>query len=148
MAQRQKKVFSLSVPKNRRRVCLFEPAHFLYNAGYVRVVLLLRIPPLLYRAALLYYCCCLASKLSFAKMFEVISKYQPDPELRWKQCVRVKRGIADTSKPNGIFMKYLGMYKDQIYFLGALEILKNRKKLNFIHMYSGKISVQDCLRLS
>lgn len=60
----------------------------------------------------------------------------------------MKRGIADTSKPCGILLNYLGMYKDQIYFLGALEILKNRKRLNFIHMYSGKISVEDCLRLS
>lgn len=60
------------------------------------------IPPLLYRAALLYYCCCLASKYSFAKIYEIMSKYQPDPELRWRECVRVKRGIADTSKPCGI----------------------------------------------
>lgn len=43
---------------------------------------------------------------------------------------------------------YLGMYKDQIYFLGAVEILKNRKKLNFTNLHCGKISVEDCLKLT
>lgn len=77
-------------------------------------------PPMLYRAALLYYSCYLASKSSFAEVFKAIAKYQPDPELRWRECVRVKRGIADTSKPNGTFPLNLGMYKDQIYFMGAV----------------------------
>lgn len=58
-------------------------------------------PPLLYRAALLYYCSYLASKFSFAEIFRATAKYQPDPEIRWKECVRVKRGIADTAKANG-----------------------------------------------
>lgn len=40
------------------------------------------------------------------------------------------------------------MYKDQIYFIGAVEILKNRKKLNMINLHSGKITVEDCLRLT
>ncbi len=39
------------------------------------------------------------------------------------------------------------MYKDQIYFLGAVEILRNRRKLNMYHLHSGKITVEDCLRL-
>ena len=59
------------------------------------------IPPLLYKAALLYYCCCLAVKFSFSKIYEIMAKFQPDPETRWKECVRVKRGLADTSKPSG-----------------------------------------------
>lgn len=37
-------------------------------------------------------------------------------EFSWKFCLRVKRGIVDTSEKNG-------MYKDQIYFIGAIEIL-------------------------
>lgn len=32
--------------------------------------------------------------------------------------------------------------------MGALEILKNRKRLNLVHLHSGKITVEDCLRLS
>ena len=121
-------------------------------------------PPLMYRAALLYYCSYLASKCSFAEIFKAISRYQPDPEirwkecdwssdvcssdLRWKECVRVKRGIADTSTSNGIFSYYLGMYKDQIYFIGAVDILRNRKKINMYQLHSGKITVEDCIRLS
>jgi hypothetical protein len=60
----------------------------------------------------------------------------------------VKRGIADTSSPNGNNNENIGMYKDQIYFIGAVEILQNRKKLNMYHMHSGKISVEDCMKLS
>jgi hypothetical protein len=105
-------------------------------------------PPLMYRAALLYYCSYLASKCSFAEIFKAISRYQPDPEIRWKECVRVKRGIADTSTSNGIVSYYLGMYKDQIYFIGAVDILRNRKKINMYQLHSGKITVEDCIRLS
>jgi hypothetical protein len=36
-------------------------------------------------------------------MYEELAKYEPNSELRWRQCVRVKRGIADTAKPNGIY---------------------------------------------
>ena len=32
--------------------------------------------------------------------------------------------------------------------MGALEILKNRQRLNMVHLHSGKITVEDCLRLS
>ena len=42
----------------------------------------------------------------------------------------------------------VGMYKDQIYLMGALEILRNRRRLNLVHLHSGKITVEDCLRLS
>lgn len=55
--------------------------------------------------------------------------------------MRVKRGVADTSKPGG-------MYKDQIYFMGAINVLKNRHKINFTELHCGKINVDDCMRLS
>ena len=42
----------------------------------------------------------------------------------------------------------LGMYKDQIYFMGAINVLRNRHKLNFRELHCGKINVEDCLRLS
>ncbi len=60
----------------------------------------------------------------------------------------MKRGIADTSKAQGNLLYNEGMYKDQIYFSGAVEILKNRKKLNFINLHCGKITVEDCLKLT
>jgi hypothetical protein len=46
----------------------------------------------------MYYCCLLASKYSFSKMFEKLEEFEPNADIRWRQCVRVKRGIADTSK--------------------------------------------------
>jgi len=98
-------------------------------------------PPLLYRPALLYLGCYLAAQVSFCELFRLLEKHQPDPELRWKECVRVKRGVADTAKPGG-------MYKDQIYFMGAISVLKNRHKLNFTELHCGKINVEDCLKLS
>ena len=58
--------------------------------------------------------------LSFEELFQDLGKYIKDPYrryesrlsdiiiyLRWKECVRVKRGIADTSQEGG-------MYKDQV----------------------------------
>jgi hypothetical protein len=79
--------------------------------------------------------------MSFANLFQDLAKYQKDPEMRWRECVRVKRGIADTSSAQG-------MYKDQIYLRGAIRILKYRKALNFIDFHCGKLTVKDCLRLS
>ena len=61
--------------------------------------------------------------------------------------MRVKRGIADTTKPGGIFSHYIGMYKDQIYFMGAINILRNRHKINFHELHCGKISVEDYFKL-
>lgn len=77
-----------------------------------------------------------------------MEKHQPDPELRWKECVRVKRGIADTTKPGGTLFCNLGMYKDQIYFMGAINVLRNRHKINFVELHCGKISVEDYFKLS
>ncbi len=34
------------------------------------------------------------------------------------------------------------MYKDQVYFKGAIEILKNRRKINFTDLYSGKLDLK------
>lgn len=40
------------------------------------------------------------------------------------------------------------MYKDKIYLIGAIEILKNRKKINFLEFHSGKFSLEDYYNLS
>lgn len=40
------------------------------------------------------------------------------------------------------------MYKDKIYLIGAIEILKNRKKINFLEFHSGKFSLEDYFILS
>lgn len=53
-------------------------------------------PPMLYPSALHYYSCYQASRMSFSELFNDLIRYQADPELRWRECVRVKRGIANT----------------------------------------------------
>lgn len=50
--------------------------------------------------------------------------------------MRVKRGVIDTSVPGG-------MYKDQIYLVGAYSIMKNVNQLNFKIMHSCKIGLCD-----
>jgi hypothetical protein len=48
--------------------------------------------------------------------------------------MRVKRGIKDTSQQGG-------MYKDQVYLIGAIEVLKARKKIDFLKFFSVKMGV-------
>ena len=70
--------------------------------------------PYLYKGAINYYACCKAAEMSFVQLFEEMGKYIDDPfrrqgwlKCRWKHCLRVKRGMTDTSQPGG-------MYKDQV----------------------------------
>ena len=50
--------------------------------------------------------------------------------------MKVKRGLTDTSALSG-------MYKDQVYLKGAIEILVNRNNIDFVTLYAGKLSLQD-----
>ena len=47
--------------------------------------------------------------------------------------------MKDTGRPGGF-------YKDQIYLIGAINILKNRDLIDWIVLYSGKLSLKDVLR--
>ncbi|CAD8101119.1 unnamed protein product [Paramecium sonneborni] len=80
------------------------------------------------------------SQMSFAKLLQELRYFIQDDEARFRECLRVKRGLKDTSQPGG-------MYKDQVYLTGAIKILKYRGKLNFIHLHIGKITIKDCFRL-
>ena len=82
----------------------------------------------------------MASLLSFKDLFAELKKFIPDQIERWQECVKVKRGLQDTSKLSG-------MYKDQIYLKGAIEILINRKHIDFMGLYGGKISLKDYSKL-
>ena len=62
-------------------------------------------PPFLYKAALHYYSAYMASLLSFEDLFAELEKFIPDAIERWKECVKVKRGLHNTATLNG-------MYKD------------------------------------
>jgi hypothetical protein len=95
--------------------------------------------PYLWRAALHYFSSYFASCMSFVQLYNRLERYLDDPVKRFKEVLRVKRGIYDTSLPGGC-------YKDQVYLSGAIKILQNRSKINFCKLYSGKLALEDLFR--
>ena len=53
--------------------------------------------------------------------------------------LRVKRGLADTSKPGGL-------YKDQVYLEGAMTLLQERRNIDWKGFYSAKLNLEDLKR--
>ena len=51
----------------------------------------------------------------------------------------MKRGLADTSKPGGL-------YKDQVYLEGAMKLLEHRKEIDWQGFYSAKLNLEDLKR--
>ena len=96
--------------------------------------------PFLYDAALNYISACWAEKMSFKELYRALKKYVDCKEKLWRKCLRVKRGLKNTEDKGG-------MYKDQVYFIGAVKILQNRAKIDFYDLYSGKFNLKDCLKL-
>ena len=90
----------------------------------------------MYRSALNYYAAYMASKLSFVELFNDIEKYIDSKSSRWKFVLRLKRGLIETSEPGGL-------YKDQCYLEGAVDFLRNRKNIDIVGLYTGKISLED-----
>lgn len=93
----------------------------------------------LYKAALHYYAAVCSSKMNFKRTFDTLQKYIPDTVTCWTETMRVKRGTSSNDKG--------GYYKDQAYFIGAVQLLRNRKKINFRELMAGKICLDD-LKLS
>ncbi len=96
--------------------------------------------PYLFKAALNYYSACKASQMSFAELYKDLEKFIDNPLRRFRACMRVKRGVVNTERPGGL-------YKDQIYFEGAVKLLRRRKKTDFKSLYAGKLSVDDVERM-
>eukprot|EP00347_Sterkiella_histriomuscorum_P022540 403338105 len=113
----------------------------LENTCYNQSDLKLNLKPFLFRPALYYYCCYQAQTFSFVELFKDLEKFIQDPHRRWKYVMRVKRGLQNSQEPGGF-------YKDQVYLRGAVDILKNRKNLNFEDLYAGKIALDDVLLIS
>ena len=74
--------------------------------------------------------------MSFVELFKDLEKYIDNPRARWRSVLRVKRGLTDTSEVGGL-------YKDQVYLEGAINILKERKNIDFVGLYTGKLSLED-----
>lgn len=78
----------------------------------------------------------MAKQMSFVELFNCLAKYIDKPLTRFKYCLRVKRGLTDTSKKGGL-------YKDCRYLEGAVKILTLRNSLDFRKLYCGKVSLID-----
>lgn len=92
----------------------------------------------LWLQALYYYAAYLSGRLSFSQLFKELEKYVDDKERRWKICLRMKRGVKDTSLPGGFT-------KDQVYFAGAVRVMQWLKQNNFdpSPLYVGKVDIEN-----
>lgn len=82
----------------------------------------------------------MADRMTFEQLFNHMEKYIETPEERWKLVTRVKRGISD---PNVV-----GCYsRDQSYFEGAVDILKNLDDIDFMTLMSGKVCLDELDRV-
>jgi hypothetical protein len=97
--------------------------------------------PFLYDAALNYLAGIYASSMSFEILLQNLKRFAKDKDKLFRVCLRVKRGLTDTSQKGG-------MYKDQLYLIGAVEILRKRKQIDFVALHSGKINLEDLFRFS
>ncbi|XP_013396550.1 uncharacterized protein KIAA0895-like [Lingula anatina] len=94
----------------------------------------------LWVSAFSYYTACMSVEMTFCELFEHLEGYIINPEMRWKHVMRVKRGLEN---PNA-----LGGYgKDQCYFEGAVEILRNIENIDFHLLYCGKICLDELPRV-
>lgn len=76
---------------------------------------------------------------SFLQLFHLLKKdFKLDDQVAWKLCLKVKRGLCDTSKK-------LVFTKDIVYFKGEKNIKKYLKKPehNLTDLYIGKIGIDD-----
>lgn len=94
--------------------------------------------PHMWYTALNYYAVWRATQVSFSALNEDLKQFIKDRDRRWRMCLRVKRGIKDTSIP-GAFSK------DQVYFLGVIGMLDwlEKNEYNACPLYLGKIAAHD-----
>ncbi len=82
----------------------------------------------------------LAQEMSFVDLFHYLKEnYKLENESAWRTCVKVKRGLADTSKK-------IAFTRDTIYFKGLQtldEYLIDNKEEKIKNLYIGKIGIDD-----
>jgi len=93
---------------------------------------------LMHRSALKYLAVEQAQKTSFRELFVWVNQYLNDPQQSWRSCVRLKRGLIDTSQPGGFT-------KDLLYFAGFVKVWQWLKKHQFdpTELYYGKVAIED-----
>ena len=92
----------------------------------------------LWQQALYYYAICRGEQLSFSNLFHDLEKYIDNKERRWRVCLRVKRGIKDTSE-------FGANSKDQVYLRGVIRVSSWLRSHSFDirPLYVGKIAIED-----
>ncbi|KAK0052568.1 hypothetical protein Bpfe_017927 [Biomphalaria pfeifferi] len=94
----------------------------------------------LWGAAFTYYAACKSVELSFKDLFDHLGRYTSNIDYRWKQVMRVKRGLVN---PNDLG----GLGNDQCYFEGAVSILQNVDNIDFHLLMSGKVCIDELDRI-
>lgn len=94
--------------------------------------------PYFWLPAIYYFAAFHAQTKSFAELNSLLKPYIPSPERRWKICLRVKRGLRDTSEPGGY-------KKDLVYLTGVSELSQWLRANNFAakELYMGKVHHDD-----
>ncbi len=82
----------------------------------------------------------LGQEMSFVDLFHYLKdNYKLEDESAWRTCVKVKRGLADTSKK-------IAFTRDIIYFKGFQAVksyLINNTEEKLKNLYIGKIGIED-----
>lgn len=97
--------------------------------------------PYLWVTGLYYYGSWCAKTMSFAELNKALTPYVDSAERRWKLCLRIKRGLKDTSMPGGFS-------RNQHYLNGVFDVLQYLEKHDYNpeELYAGKIAVADAER--
>lgn len=98
--------------------------------------------PILVSSALYYAATWYGFHHTFSELFSYLATFIQEKERAWKMCVRVKRGMRDTSQ-HGAFSR------NQLYFSGAIRVAKYLVDTDFDlrPLYLGKVSIEDGVRL-
>lgn len=93
---------------------------------------------LLWRPASYYVAVWLGMQFGFRDMFNELRKIGFDDSFAWKLCIRIKRGLTDTSRPGG-------NTKDLCYLEGALQMWKwlIDEQNSPTDLYIGKVYIEE-----
>lgn len=82
----------------------------------------------------------MADRMTFEQLYNHMEQYIELPEERWKLVTRVKRGISDPFQVGGYS-------RDQSYLEGAIDVLENLEKIDFVLLMSGKLCLDELDRV-
>ena len=90
----------------------------------------------LYLCALHYYTAIQAHRMDFVDLYRHLERFVSCPVRRWNQCVRTRKGVKDQGR-------FGAFRRDQAYFVGAVDLLRSRRTIDFRELHCAKISLRD-----